>query len=200
MDREQDRAIERILSQFPGPVTIHSLTPRSAALTAMMIAGILLLLEAVVNGPNLTPKIVVGLTGVAIWLVTLLIGARRLSLGGGGFEVDGLFSRRSIAWRDVAAFEVILTDIGRGVRVPLVYCRVCCPSSNDDPMCKGQPNEEWVGSSNPGAHRNTVLEEDALDRWFLTKSFEKTWLSADSLAQVMTLWRDRAVAARRSPD
>jgi hypothetical protein len=201
MDREQDRAIERILSQFPGPVTIRSLTLRSSALVTMILAGILLLLEAIVaDGPDLRVQIVVGLTIAVIWLVTLLIGARHLSLDGGGFEVDSLFSRRSEAWRDVAAFEVILTDIGRGVRVPLVYCRVCCPSSNDDPMCKGQPNEEWVGSSDPGAHRNTVLEKDALDRWFLTKSFEKTWLSADSLAQLMTLWRDRAVAARRSPN
>jgi hypothetical protein len=200
MDWEQDRAIERILSQFPGPVTIHSLTPLSAALVAMVLAGMLLLLEVVVNGSDLTFKIAVRLSVVAIWLVTLLAGARRLSLDSGGFEVDSLFSRRSIAWRDVAAFEVILTNVGKGARIPLVYCRLCCPSPDDDPTFKGQANEEWVGSSNPAAHRNTVQEEVALDRWFLSKSFEKTWLTADSLAQVMTLWRDRAVAARRSPD
>jgi hypothetical protein len=167
---QDDPDIDRILSRFPGPITISSLTRRSIAVTALLLAAIMMVPEVVVfDSPYLMPKLIPGLVGVAVLLLSAFLGAARLYVDGAGFEVVSPLNTQFIAWDNVEAFEVKPTNLGRGVRVPLVYCRVRHPS--------------WPAD----------LPEIIVDRWFLSRSFDGTSLSTERLARLLTLWRDRAM-------
>lgn len=168
---QDDPAIDQILSRFPGPIVIHSLTLGSVAPMALLMAVFVMVLElSVFDGPYLLPKVIPGLVGLAAFLLTLFIGAGHIRLDGAGFEVVSPFNMQSIAWKNVEAFEIILTSVGKGGRAPLVYCRV-------------------RHSPSPGDPRQFVV-----GRNFLSRSLDDMALTPDDLARLMTLWRDRAMA------
>jgi hypothetical protein len=117
----EDPAIEPILSRFPGPIAIRSLTARGVTMlttTWLAVFGVVLAV-LLFSGAGKTPGLMLLLAPIFLpifavgWLGMLLLGVRELSLDSRGFTLDSLLGRRSMAWQDVVAFEVVLTNIGR---------------------------------------------------------------------------------------
>jgi hypothetical protein len=168
--------VDNTLAKFPGPVTVNSLTLESAGKNVVIMAVIVIALEAylayaVTNAlPFVMPRLLFVFGGAL--LVGLFLGWARVHLDGAGLEVVSPLNTWSTTWDNVDRFEVVETSVGRGARVRVVFCK-----------CHQPP---W----------NRIFGERAIDRRFLTRVVDGEEMSPDELCELMTCnneltWRGR---------
>lgn len=164
--------VDRVLSRFPGPITMVSLTKRSVTRLVVMLALGMAVPGSVVLAESryVVPIVILLGVGLAALLLVLFFWSGRLLLNAARFEVVCPLNTWSTTWENVDRFEVILTSVGRGARRPLVYCRTRRPP------------------------RNRIDGDLVVDRYFLSRSFDGDELSSEDLAGLMMRWRDRALS------
>ena len=169
--------VNKILSRFPGPITIISLTRRSVTRLTVALTLVMAVPGAMVVAESryILPFVLLLGVGLAALLLVLFFWSGRLSVDAAGFEVVSPLNNCSTTWDNVDRFEVILTSVGRGARLPLVYCKTHHPP-RDQNSC------------------NLVV-----DRYFLSRSFDGEELSPEDLADLMTRWKDRALSMPTEP-
>jgi hypothetical protein len=172
--------VDALLARFPGPVTLNPSRLKSLVLLAVclgFLVGLTYLLQHGTLGPAGAFKAWLGTVlfaaGALIGAVMLLPGAARLTLCREGFERVALFVTRRTAWSQASGF-VIGECRSRGGRPTRMV-------AYDD-----------VGSWGASAEtrRKLVGRNCALPDTY--------GLSHEDLARLMTQWRERALAQRRS--
>ena len=161
--------VDLILSRFPGPVTLYP--SRIKWLLVLLgcglftVAGLWIVSQGTPSG--WFPLGFFG-SGSVVAALMLLPGAGALTLDGDGFRVTSLFRSGSSRWQDVTGFE-----------------SVSLPRSSQ--RLVGYDNINMAGWKLAKLNVAITGRNCALSDTY--------GLSADDLAWLMTLWRDRAVAA-----
>jgi hypothetical protein len=165
--------VDAILAQFPGPVTLY---PSRAKWLLVFLGcglfaagGIWMVATADANGWFVLPFFAIG---TIVAGVMLLPGAAALVLERDGFQTTTLFRRSCSDWRDVSEFESV--RIREAMRRMVVY---------DDVNLAGRAMAE-ISAGFTG--RNAGLPDTY-------------GLAAGDLADLMTLWRERALSTSGHP-
>jgi hypothetical protein len=165
-----DAELDAILMRFPGPVALYRSRRKwllvLAGCVLFAIAGIGMIRDDAANGWWVL--IFFGF-GSLVAAVALLPGAGTLALQQDGFEIKNFFRRDRIAWQDATRFEPI--------RIPPAMQKLVAfdqGSTANRPLAK--LNIMFAG-------HNGVLPDTY-------------GLSAEALARLMTLWRERALASK----
>jgi hypothetical protein len=157
-----------ILARFPGPVTL-SPSRRKWALILLISAGFTAIGVWMVASGNTTgwfPLAFFGLCAVAA-VIAMLPGAGGLKLDRDGFAITNLFRSHSYRWQETSGFAVARVSGNKMV----VF---------DDVNAAGHA----IASMNVGlVGRNAALPDTY-------------GLGADTLAELLTFWRARAVTGR----
>jgi hypothetical protein len=164
--------VDKILSDFPGPVTVRGTRTRSFRALVTSLLFVCLGLWAVSTG--------FGFAWLFVWVfglrailsaVSLLWGPAKLTLDAEGLQINSVFNRSRLRWRDMADF--------RKSRFPLSFAL-----------------------SNNVFFRFLPLDRLSIAKLPLAKLFvggdvelrNSFGLSADELARLLEHWRERAAA------
>ncbi len=168
--QSSESQVDAILSRrFPGPLTFYR--SRKKWLLLLLIGGLFTAggFWMVSDGASGGWFVLAFFACGSVVAATMLLpGAGALTLDGDGFQATTLFRRRRSRWRDVTGFEPVSIPPSTGKLV--VY---------DDSNLTGGTMAKL---STAIAGRNAGLPDTY-------------GLSAEDLARLMTLWRDRALAA-----
>jgi hypothetical protein len=163
-----DAELDQILMRFPGPLTLY----RSRRKWLVVLAGCTLFAIGgfwMIEDSDRTGWLVLIFFGLGslIAAIALLPGAGALTLEQDGFEVKNLFRRHRVRWQDAAGFEV-----------------VAIPPSMQKLVAFDQPStaNRAISKLNVAIAGHNGAVPDTYG------------LSADALARLMTLWRERAMA------
>jgi hypothetical protein len=169
--QSSDSQADLILSRFPGPVTLYP--SRKKWLRALLASGLCTVGAYLLASLGPWAGVVLGLFASVsiIAAMMLLAGAGALTLDGDGFQATYLFRRRRSRWEDVTRFESVV--VAPSSKKMVVYDDINV--TNRKMMAK---LTVAIASHNAGL-------PDAYG------------LTADDLASLMMLWRDRAVAAQK---
>jgi hypothetical protein len=164
-----DAQVETILLQFPGPVTLY----RSRRKWLLVLLGCLVFTAAGIGmvADNNDPwgwftLIFFGL-GSVIAARSLLPGAGALTLEQNGFVIRNLFHSYRVPWQDAAEFEAVEIP-------PSMLKMVVFDQQSTVNRTLSKLNVAIAG------HNGSLPDTYGL--------------SADTLARLMTLWRERALA------
>jgi hypothetical protein len=160
--------ISEILSRFPGPVTFYPSRKKWLAVLAggalFTIGGVLMVRSGEPMG--WFPLIFFALVAL-VAAAAMLPGAGALTLDREGFEITNLFRRYRTRWQDASGFST--------TRIPPAHQRwVVYDDIRHNTKRIARINVEIVG-------RNAALPDTY-------------GLSPDDLGQLMTQWRERALA------
>ncbi len=158
-----------LLDRFPGPLTLdrsRRKTLRPLAIAVGFVAlGIVFIRAGAMSGLSWVTVTFFGACGVVLW-ASLLPGGTGLTLDKDGFLVRNLFRQRRYLWRDTESFAV--AEVSRKKFVGF----------NDVATAGGA-----LGTANVAlTGRNSAVPNVYA-------------LSTEDLTRLMSLWRERAVAA-----
>jgi hypothetical protein len=163
-----DAQVEAVLQRFPGPVTLY----RSRRKWLLVLLGCLVFTLAGIgmiadnNDPWGWFTLIFFGFGSMIAALSLLPGAGALTLERDGFVTGSLFRRQRVSWQDANEFAA--------VEIP--------PS-----MLKMVVFDQQSTANRTLAKLNAAI---AGHNGYLPDTYG---LSADALARLMTLWRERAI-------